>query len=129
MANKATDNLLQEDDIDLDAEVMVLVYQINDMDDEEDEVNEINEAASRTTETFDLLQTEDYDPCIILPTHIRLNIFFFLFENSIDVIENCFGVIQVCISYSQSYRKYRHLPHKVWYEVIAKKECFKESHE
>ncbi|EFX64190.1 hypothetical protein DAPPUDRAFT_334492 [Daphnia pulex] len=55
----------------MDAEDMARVSQIIDMEDEKDEVNEINEAASRTAKTFDLLQTEDYDPYIIQPTHIR----------------------------------------------------------
>lgn len=70
MSKKAADNLLFEEDNDDDADVMALVGQIND--DEDEELNDINEAASRTNETFDILQTEDCDPPIILPTHIRL---------------------------------------------------------
>jgi hypothetical protein len=49
---------------------MAFVGQI--YDDEDEELNNISEAASRTNETYDILQTEDCDPLIILPAHIRL---------------------------------------------------------
>ena len=71
MSKKAAENLLLlEEDSDVDADVMALVGQI--YDDEDEELNDISEAASRTNETYDILQTEDCDPSIILPAHIRL---------------------------------------------------------
>ena len=71
MSKKAAENLLLlEEDSDVDADVMALVGQI--YDDEDEELNDISEAASRTNETYDILQTEDRDPPIILPAHIRL---------------------------------------------------------
>ena len=71
MSKKAAENLLLlEEDSDVDADVMALVGQI--YDDEDEKLNDISEAASRTNETYDILQTEDCDPPIILPAHIRL---------------------------------------------------------
>ncbi|KAK4007502.1 hypothetical protein OUZ56_012657 [Daphnia magna] len=69
MSKKATENpLLFEEDNDDDVDVMALVGQIND--DEDEELNDIN-AASRKNDTFDILQTENWDPPIILPAQIR----------------------------------------------------------
>lgn len=71
MSENSTENLiLFEDDNDDDADVIALVGQIND--DEDEDLDDINEAASRTIDTFDIIQTKDCDPPIILPDHIRL---------------------------------------------------------
>jgi hypothetical protein len=68
MSKKAAKNLLLlEEDSDVDA-VIALVGQI--YDDEDEELIDVSEAASRTNETYAILQTEDCDPPIILPAHI-----------------------------------------------------------
>jgi hypothetical protein len=68
MSKKAAENLLLlEENSDVDA-VIALVGQI--YDDEDEELIDVSEAASRTNETYAILQTEDCDPPIILPAHI-----------------------------------------------------------
>jgi hypothetical protein len=57
MSKKAAENLLLlEEDSDVDA-VIALVGQI--YDDEDEELIDVSEAASRTNETYAILQTED----------------------------------------------------------------------
>jgi hypothetical protein len=61
--------------------LMALVGLINDEEDEES--NHINEAASRTNDTFDILQTENCDPPIILPSHtVAAESFYTLCSNT-----------------------------------------------
>lgn len=69
MSKKAAENLLLlEEDSDVDADVIALVGQI--YDEEDEELTDVSEAASRTNETYAILQTEDCETPIILPAHI-----------------------------------------------------------